>query len=169
MSPRPLALLAGVGLILACAAPAQAVAADPGRSRVSVEAPVLAPGVVGSAPVSGELAADGRFALRASVASASTGNAFYDTALRQVLGGTVEFHGVAAAPSRSGRRSGGATIYVAGRAARIPVLVRTISGQGGTTLRTHFALSLAHYGVRTTTGASPGPVWVAVTAFFPAR
>jgi hypothetical protein len=49
----------------------------------------------------------------------------------------------------------------------LPVIVRTLDGPNGRTLRTYFSIPLAPYGVVNPAGGSPGSVRIAITAFFP--
>jgi hypothetical protein len=164
---RALAAIAVLGV----AAPASAGPADPGRSRVEAQAPALAPGVWGTAPLYGKMDGSGAFSLTAPTSAISTGNAVYDGLLRQVLGGSIALQ---AGPPRLVKASGAmrrgtatASVRAGVAAANVPLIVRTIEGPGGTTLRTFFSLPLAPYGVVNPRGGSPGSVRIAITAFFP--
>lgn len=167
---RQAALLAAA--VTACwSAPAAAGAADPARSRVEAQAPSLAPGVWGSAPLYGKLDRSGAFSLTAPTSAIHTGNPVYDGILRQVLGGKIALE---AGPTRVVKASGAmrrgvaqANVRAGVAAARIPLIVRTFEGADGTTLRTYFSVSLAQYGVVNPAGGSPGSVRIAITAFFP--
>jgi hypothetical protein len=158
-------------LAMAGAAPVDAQPADPGRSFASVQAPGLAPGVSGSAPLYGELAPSGAFSLRTPAGAVATGNAFYDAFLHRTLGGTIQLVGGSPRVLTSGRRfktfAVMATVQVAGRAATVPMMARTFQTGNGTWLRSSCRVDLAPYGVRTATGGSPGPLRVTINAFFP--
>lgn len=166
------ACLIGTALVIGVwAAPAMAASADPARSRVEAQAPTLAPGVWGSAPLHGQLDRSGAFSLSAPTSAIHTGNPIYDGLLRQALGGSIALQ---AGPSKLLKASGAArrgvvqaNVRAGVAAARMPLVVRTFEGAGGTTLRTFFSVSLAQYGVVNPAGGSPGSVRIAITAFFP--
>lgn len=152
------------------AAPAFALSADPNRSLVMIQAPVLAPGSNGSAPVYGEWH-HGYFVVHAPVSSVRTGNAFHDSIIKQVLKGTVTLQGSNLRKVRTigniTRLVGTGTLYVAGSTNRVPVIVRTIQQREGVYMQTYCTVALAPYGVRTLQGGNPGSVRVAISAFFP--
>ena len=146
-------------------------AADPGRSHVMVQAPALAPGAMGTAPLYGELRPDGTFVLHAPIAQAQTGNAVQDTLLRRFVPGTVSL--LAESPQLVRRLPDGhtmhatGTVYAAGTARRVPLFVRVTRGPQGARLRTYFRLPLASYGVAHPRGGPAGDVRVAIEATFP--
>lgn len=166
-------LMMGVAIAMApCFAPrpAEAASADPGRSLVTVQAPTLAPGAMGTAPLYGELRPNGTFVLHAAAAEARTGNAMRDTLIRQFVPGTISLSGDA--PQLIRRLGNGqtlrttGTLYVAGSTMRVPLFVRMTRGTGGTSMRTFFRLPLAAYGVSKPGGGSAGDVRVAISAVF---
>lgn len=168
---RPASLIAAAVIACAWSVPAAATPADPARSRVEAQAPSLAPGVWGSAPLYGRMDRSGAFSLSAPTSAIHTGNPVYDGLLRQVLGGQIALQ---AGPTKVLKASGAmrrgvaqASVRAGVAAARVPLIVRTIEGPGGTTLRTFFSVPLAPYGVVSPTGGSPGSVRIAITAFFP--
>ncbi len=169
--PRVACLLATAVVMGAWTAPAVAASADPSRSRVEAQAPALAPGVWGSAPLSGQMERSGAFSLSASTSAIHTGNPIYDGLLRQVLGSSIALQ---AGPTKVVRSNGAmrrgvvqANVRAGAAAARMPLMVRTFEGPGGTTLRTFFSVPLAPYGVVNPAGGSPGSVRIAITAYFP--
>ena len=162
-----------LALSLAPSLPALASDADPGRSSAYVQAPELAPGAWGSAPVYGQLSPDGGFVLRVPVSAVQTDNAFHSMLVKQVLRGTITLaadrprlayrHGI------TSRLRALATLYVAGRASRVPLSYRTITRPDGTLLRSYLSLPLAAYGIYKPGGGSPGSVRVAIEAFGPGQ
>ena len=166
------ALLAlAAGAAVGVATPAAAAAADPARSRVEAQAPSLAPGVWGTAPLYGSMDRSGAFSLTAPTSAIHTGNPIYDAVLKKVLGGSIALQAgpLQVAKKHGAMRRGTALANVrAGVAAtRLPLVVRTVEGPAGTTLRTFFSVPLAQYGVVNPAGGSPGSVRIAITAFFP--
>ena len=164
------AALAAACTWVALAAPASALACDPGRSRVEAQAPALAPGVWGSAPLSGTMEPSGAFSLSAPATAISTGNPLYDGLLRSTFRGGISMRALAPplggqAKARRVRAQAQVLAGVAGRS--VPVIVRTLDGPNGRTLRTYFSIPLAPYGVVNPAGGSPGSVRIAITAFFP--
>lgn len=155
----------------ALALPAFAVAADPGRSHVEAQAPSLAPGIWGTAPLYGTMDPSGAFSLSAPAGAISTGNPVYDGLLRATFRGGISMRSAAPALVRSGakaRRLRTQAVVQAGIAGgTVPVIVRTLDGPDGRTLRTFFSVPLAPYGVVNPAGGSPGSVRIAITAFFP--
>lgn len=158
-------------LTLLVAAPAEARRADPGRSVVMVQAPRLAPGTNGSAPLYGELRDQGSFVLVAPVSGVSTGNAVHDTLIKQVLRGSVTLE---SGPPRLTWQNGivrrfvsSGTLKVGASASRVPLTIRTITKPEGIYMQTYCLVPLAPYGVVGLNGAAPGDVRVAINAFFP--
>lgn len=173
MVPRPLlASVVAAASVFMGAAPASALTADPQRSLVMIQAPVLAPGSNGSAPVYGEWYG-GSFVIHAPANAVKTGNAFHDSVIKQVVRGTVTLQGSNLKKIRTigniTRLVGTGTLYVAGSANRVPVIVRTIQQREGVYMQTYCTVALAPYGVRTLQGGNPGSVRVAINAFFPKR
>jgi hypothetical protein len=171
----PRSLLTGSLLLtvaLTAPAPALAMTADPARSSVMIQAPELAPGANGSAPLYGEWNG-GSFVVHAPVSALRTGNAFHDSIIKQVVKGTVTLQGANLRPIRKigniTRLTGMGTLYVAGSTNHVPVIVRTIQQREGVYMQTYCQVPLAPYGVRTMQGGNPGSVRVAINAFFPGK
>lgn len=165
------AAAAALALALVAQAPAVARPADPGRSVVMVQAPRLAPGANGRAPLYGELRDQGSFVLVAPVAGVSTGNPVHDTLIKQVLRGSVTLE---SSPPRLTWRNGIVRRFVASgllkvgaAASRVPLTIRTITKPEGIYMQTYCLVPLAPYGVVGLNGGSPGEVRVAINAFFP--
>lgn len=169
-SRRFLALLA---LALLLAGPADARSSDPSRSTAAVEAPGLAPGVWGTAPLYGDLDPAGGFSLRAPASSVSTGSRLYDGFLHRMLGGTITLEGrsphLISASGRTRILGVQAAVFVAGRSATVPLTVREVRTGNGTWLRAYCRVGLEAYGIRGITGGPPGPLRVAINAFFPGK
>lgn len=150
--------------------PALAASADPGRSVVTVQAPTLAPGATGSAPLYGELRPNGTFVLHAAAAQTRTGNGMRDTLIRRFVPGTISLSGDA--PQRVRQLQNGqtlrmtGTVFVGGSALKVPLFVRMTRNTSGMALRTFFRLPLSAYGVSHPAGGSAGDVRVAITAVF---
>ena len=168
---RPTLLALAAAALVGWSPAADAATADPARSRVEAQAPALAPGVWGSAPLYGSLDRSGAFTLTAPTAGIQTGNPVYDALLRKALGGSVALSAgplhVARARGKMRRGTAQASVRAGVAAARLPLMVRTLEGPAGTTLRTYFSVPLAPYGVVNPAGGSPGSVRIAITAFFP--
>jgi hypothetical protein len=152
------------------ASPTWAASADPGRSVVTVQAPTLAPGAMGSAPLYGELRPNGTFVLHAASAQTRTGNAMRDTLIRQFVPGTISLSGDA--PQRVRQLRNGqtlrmsGTLFVGGSALKVPLFVRMTKNPQGTSLNTFFRLPLSVYGVSRPGGGSAGDVRVGISAVF---
>lgn len=160
-----------VGLGLAWAGPAQAWPVDGGASVVSVQAPGLAPGVWGTAPVAaGELSPSGAFSLRIPGGQASTGSALYDAVVRRTLGTITVVVPQAAFLGRQGvvsRYRGLAQVGVAGRVVQAPLSFRVTQLRGRRVLSAFVGASLDAYGLRALNGGPAGPLRASVRAVFP--
>jgi hypothetical protein len=152
------------------ATPALAAPADPAASVVWVQAPTLAPGTVGTAPLSGELKPDGRFVLHAAVSQAHTGNAVQEGLVRKFVTGTVSLSGDS--PVRVRQLKNGqtlrmmGTIHAVGTTMRVPLFVKMSRGASGTHLRTFLRVPLSAYGVQKLGGGSAGDVSISIEATF---
>lgn len=163
-------LAAALLALVATPLPVDAATADPGLSVVTVQAPGLAPGTVGTAPLYGEMHPNGGFVLHAPVSQAHTGNSVQEGLLRRFVPGTVSIaaeSGVLVRQLRHGHtmRMYG-TVYAAGTAMRVPLFVRVTDGSHGKSLSTFFRMPLSAYGIRKIGGDSAGDVRVAISAVF---
>lgn len=161
-----------LALLLASAAPARALEADPAHSSAYVRLPGLAPGSWGLVPVAGELD-DGRFVLHVPIAEARTNNPWGAAFLRHFLPGTLTLE--VARPHLLARRGGmtrwwgEGAIALGGRTHVLPVDYRVMTRADGSTLSAYIGVPLARYGIARLGGGDPGDVRVSLEAFFPAR
>ncbi|HEY9720681.1 MAG TPA: hypothetical protein V6D47_01625 [Oscillatoriaceae cyanobacterium] len=162
-----------IALLLAIAAPAFALEADPARSSAYVRVPGLAPGAWGLVPVAGELDDAGHFVLHVPLTEARTNYPLGAAFLRRFLPGMLTLE--LAQPHLLSRRGGMArwwgegAIALDGRTHRLPLEYRVMRGPTGATLSAYLGVPLARYGIAKLGGGDPGDVRVSLEAFFPAR
>lgn len=167
----PLALVGCAAWALGpLAEPAGAWAADPGASTVAVQAPTLAPGVWGSAPVSGQMGPSGAFSLSINGAQASTGSTVYDAVVRRTLGQVTVAVASAVLLGRTGvvsRYRGMARVGVAGRVVSAPLTYKVTTLGGRRVLNAFVVANLDAYGIRSISGGPAGPLRASARVSFP--